>query len=68
MEIEILEECKYIHKKYTLDDLPESICLSAIIRNNEIIIPQFDTVLEISDKLLIFLKPESITKAENLFQ
>ena len=68
MEIEILEKCKYIQKKYTLNDLPESICLSAIIRNKEVIIPQFDTILEINDKLLIFLKPEYISKVENLFQ
>ena len=68
MEIEILDKCKYIYKKYTLEDLPESICLSSIIRNNEVIIPQFDTVLEVGDKLLIFLKPEYISKVENLFQ
>ena len=68
MEIKVLPKCKYILKRYTLQDLPESICLSAIIRNKEVIIPQFDTELNVDDKLLIFLKPEYISKVENLFQ
>ena len=57
-----------LRKKYTIFDLPESICLGAIIREEKIIIPNIKTTIQKADKLLIFLKPEFISKVENIFQ
>ena len=69
MEIKAIPDSKYFIKKYKIKDIPESICLGAIIRNNKVIIPSNPKInIEPNDNLLIFLKPESITKAENLFQ
>ncbi len=69
LEIKAIPESKYFVQKYKIDDIPESICLAAIIRNNKVIIPNNPKInIEANDDLLIFLKPESITKAENLFQ
>ena len=69
LEIKALPDSKYFIKKYKMNDIPESICLGAIVRNGRVIIPNNPNInLEPNDNLLIFLKPESITKAENLFQ
>ena len=68
LQISILEDSKYFNKNYKINDIPESICLGALIRNNQVIIPSFNTTIEADDELLLFLKPESISKAENLFQ
>ena len=69
LEITVNESCKYLNKNYTINDIPKSICLSAILRNDKIIIPNnLKFNIEPQDKLLIFLKPETISKAENLFQ
>ena len=68
LEIKALPDCKYFTKNYKVSDIPESICLGALIRNNKIIIPNFNTAINIDDDLILFVKPENISKAENLFQ
>ena len=68
IELEVMPDCKFLRKKYTLNDLPDSICLGSIIRDGKIIIPNQKTAIRESDKLLIFLKPQYISKVENIFQ
>ena len=68
LEIKALSDSRYFTKNYKIIDIPESICLAAIIRNNTIIIPTFNTTINIDDDLILFVKPENISKAENLFQ
>ena len=68
IELDVIDGCKYLRKKYTISDLPESICLGAIIREEKIIIPNINSSIRRDDKLLIFLKPDFISKVENIFQ
>ena len=68
IEIAVKDNCKFFLKNYSIDDLPESIRLGAIIRGKRIVIPSINTKILPSDKLLIFLKPEFIQKVEDLFQ
>ena len=68
LQLTVSSECKYFNKNYTISDIPESICLAAIIRNNDVIIPSINTTIEYNDELLLFIKPTTIAKAENLFQ
>ena len=68
IQLNCLPESRYFVKNYKVTDIPESICLAAIIRDKEIIIPSINTQIEPNEELLLFLKPESILKAENLFQ
>ena len=68
LEIKALPDCKYFIKNYQISDIPESICLGALIRDDEIIIPSYNTTININDDLVLFVKPENISKAENLFQ
>ena len=68
VEISVKENSKYITKNFNLDDIPETLRLGAIIRQTKIIIPSINTKIRSNDKLLIFLKPEFIYKAEDLFK
>jgi len=68
IELDVMDACKYLKKNYSISNLPESICLGAIIRSEKIIIPNIKSKIQKDDKLLIFLKPEFISKVENLFQ
>ena len=68
LEIKANEQCKYFLKKYKLSDIPKNMCLGAILRKYEVIIPSYNTSIEPGDNLLIFLNQESISKAESLFK
>ena len=51
-----------------LSDIPDSISLCAIIRSNEVIIPNHKTQILENDELLIFAKPNEIKEIESLFK
>lgn len=67
VELKVKDDSAYLLKNLTIRDLPNEICLAAIIRNNKIIIPIRTTDLKINDDLLFFTKSEDIYKAEQLF-
>jgi len=67
VELKIKENSKFIDRNLSIKDLPDEICLSAIIRLDRVIIPRENTDLRIDDELLFFTKSEDIHKAEELF-
>tara|TARA_B100001029_G_C15049171_1_gene449404 strand:+ start:475 stop:1824 length:1350 start_codon:yes stop_codon:yes gene_type:complete len=68
IKIIVSSDSTYINKKYTIDQIPEELCIASMKRNGEIMIPNnFTEILE-GDELLIFTKDEFIFKAEKLFQ
>ena len=68
VELTIAPECKFLSKKYSIEQIPEELCIGAISRDNEIIIPNNHTELYAGDELLVITKEENISKAEKLFQ
>ena len=68
IELDVAKNCKYLSKKYSINDLPNTIIVGAIIRSNNIIIPNNKTEIKVNDNLLIFLKPEQISTVEKIFQ
>ena len=68
IELSVVQECRYIRKKLTIDQIPEELCIGAICRNNKIIIPNNHTEIYAEDELLIITKEENISKVEKLFQ
>ncbi len=68
LELSVNPECKYLKKRYNIDQLPEDLCIGSISRNGEILIPNLHTELLPGDELLLMTKEESISKAESLFQ
>ena len=68
IELTVTQECKYLRKKYTIDQIPEELCIGAISRNSTMIIPNIHTGICADDELLLIIKEENISKAEILFQ
>ena len=68
IEVSVSPDCKYLRKRYTLEQLPEDLCIGSIFRNEELIIPNTHTEIRTRDKLLVIIKEENISKAEALFQ
>ncbi len=68
IELSVVQECRYIRKKLTIDQIPEELCIGAICRNNEMIIPNNHTEIYAEDELLVITKEENISKVEKLFQ
>ena len=68
IELSVVQECRYIRKKLPIDQIPEELCIGAICRNNEMIIPNNHTEIYAEDELLVITKEENISKVEKLFQ
>ena len=68
IELTVSPDCKYLRKRYTLEQLSSDYCIGAISRNNELIIPNTHTEIHPGDELLVIVKEENISKAEKLFQ
>ena len=68
VELKVNLNSSYISKGYKISDIPETVTLASIIRNNEIIIPSIKTQIFPEDELLLFLKPNDIKKVELLFK
>ena len=68
IELTVNPECKYLGKKYSIKQIPEELCIGAICRNSEMIIPNNLTEIFADDELLVITKDENISKAEKLFQ
>ena len=68
VELKVESNSNYIAKNYSLSDIPETVTLAAIIRKDNIIIPNGNTQIFSDDELLLFLKPNEIKKVESLFK
>jgi len=68
IEITVKTGCKFLRKKYTIEQIPGELCIGAICRNNEIIIPNNHIEIYAEDELLLITKEENISIAEKLFQ
>ena len=64
MEIEILPTTKFADKKISDLTIPKGVVIGGIVRNNELIIPDENTILLVNDKLIIFSDPSSIKDIE----
>ncbi len=49
-------------------NLPDKCKVSAIYRNNEIIYNTYDTIIEEGDVLILFVSPQAMRKAEEIFK
>ena len=66
MEIEILPTSKFVDKKIVELELSDGVIIGAIIREEEIIFPDFQTILHINDKIILYTLPDSIKEVEKL--
>ena len=55
MEIEILPTTKFSDKKISDLTMPKGVVIGGVVRNNELILTDENTILQVKDKLIIFL-------------
>ena len=68
VELRVEINSNYIVKNYSISDIPGTVTLAAIIREDDIMIPNNKTQIFVGDELLLFLKPNDIKKVESLFK
>ena len=66
IEAEILSNSVFTNKNISQIDLPKSIRVGAILRNDNIIIPNSETIFEESDDVIFFSETKSIKTLEKL--
>ncbi|MCF7926448.1 MAG: TrkA family potassium uptake protein [Candidatus Izimaplasma sp.] len=66
-KIELNEESKFIDEQLKNLELPININISCILRNDDIIIPNGNTVLKANDVLYIVTKSETLTELNDIF-
>jgi len=66
IEARALESSKIVGKPLKDLKLPKSICVGAIFRENDLIIPQGDTIIEVNDIIVVFSDNNSIKKLESI--
>ena len=66
IEARALESSKIVGKSLKDLKLPKSICVGAIFRGGDLIIPQGDTIIEVDDIIIVFSDNNSIKKLESI--
>ncbi len=66
IEAEILPKSAFSNKNINQIKLPKSIRIGAILRKNNIIIPNSETIFQENDDVVFFAETKSIKKLENL--
>lgn len=66
IEAEILPNSSFVNKNISQIELPKSIRIGAILRNEKIIIPNSETVFEENDDVVFFSETKSVKKLEKL--
>ena len=66
IEAEILPNSAFTNKNINEVELPKSIRVGAILRNNEVLIPNSETIFEEKDDVVFFAETKSIKQLEKL--
>lgn len=67
IDVIVDKNSQYITEHMSVEMISDFCSLSAIIRDNKIIIPVYSSEIKSGDELLIFSKPEHVKKVESLF-
>lgn len=67
MEIVVTGKSSIIGRKLKDAKIPDSILIGALLRENELIIPDGNTTLQIGDRVVIFTLPNLIKKISKIF-
>jgi len=67
IDIIVDKASNYLLNNMKMEDIPSEFSISAIIRKDKIIIPNYMSEIKAEDELLIFVRPEDAQTAESLF-
>ncbi len=65
---EATKSSQLLNKHLYETDLPDGIKIGLIIRENEVIIPDKNSIIEVGDQVIFIAMSNEITKAEEIFQ
>ena len=65
-EARALESSNIVGKPLRTLKLPKSICIGAIYKDDEIIIPNGDTIIDINDIIIVFAEKKFVKKLETI--
>ena len=68
LEAEIVDASPLIGKQIKEADIPDDLRFGAILRRDDVIRPDGETVLEVNDRIVLFSLSESIHAVEQLFR
>jgi trk system potassium uptake protein TrkA len=67
MEADILESSSLAGIPLREMDLPEGVMLGAIVRDDEVITPRSNTIVNKGDRVVMFVRPSAVREIERLF-
>ncbi len=67
IEAEALDTSSLVGTSLRESNLPEGVLIGAIVRDNKMICPNGDTVIEADDRVVLFAAAKAIKKVESLF-
>lgn len=67
IEYILQKESRLTKKPIRKQNFPNAMVIGSIIRNDEIIIPDGDTVMNVGDKVIVLAQPRAIQKLERIF-
>ena len=65
---EATKSSQLLNKHLYETDLPDGIKIGLIIRENEVIIPDKNSIIDVGDQVVFIAMSDQITKAEEIFQ
>ncbi len=67
IEAEALETSPLVNTPLKEVNLPAGVLLGAIVRDNEIITPRGNTVVQVGDRIVLFAATDEVSKVEKMF-
>ncbi len=67
IEAEALETSDLVGTPLRDIDLPNGVVLGAIVRDDEVIVPRGDTIIQAKDRVVLFAASKSVRKVEKMF-
>jgi trk system potassium uptake protein TrkA len=67
LEVEAMETSQVVGKSILDLELPQGVLFGALVRDDDVIIPRGETVIQKDDRVILFSLVDQIKKVEQLF-
>jgi trk system potassium uptake protein TrkA len=68
IEAEAMETTSLVGLPLKDTELPDNVLVGAIVRNDEVIVPRADTVIEVKDRVVLFAASDAVREVEKMFR
>ncbi len=67
IEAEAMETSNLVGVPLKETELPDNVLVGAIVRDDEVIVPRSDTIIQVNDRVVLFAAAESVREVEKMF-